>query len=53
MLLAGKNKIVAHGELREHLQELEGSAHAEAIKIAWPHPGRGSAVDADLPAIRR
>ena len=53
MLLAGKNKIVAHRELREHLQELEGSAHAEAIEIAWPHPGRGSAVDADFPAIRR
>src|SRR5579883_215693 len=48
MLLACYYQVVAHRELREHLQHLEGSTDAEAIEDAGPHARGAPAVDAHV-----
>ena len=53
MLLAGEDQVLAHGQLREDLQELEGAAHAEAVEVGRAHAGDVLAVEADLALVRR
>src|SRR5204863_9117250 len=49
VLLAGEDQVLAHRELREDLQELEGAADAEAVQVAGPHAGDRAAIDAHIP----
>ena len=53
MFLAGENEIVAHRELRKHLQQLKSAADAEPVDIAGSHAGRLLAVDPHLALVRR
>src|SRR5215212_8468691 len=48
VLLRGEDEVLAHGKLREDLQELERAAHAEPVEIAWPHSGDGAAIQSHL-----
>src|SRR5690349_21818830 len=53
MLLAGEDQVLAHRELGENLQELEGAAHPEPVEVARPHAGDGAAVDVYVAGSRR
>src|SRR6185503_10594912 len=46
VLLPGEDQVLAHRELGEYLQQLEGAADAEPVELAGPHPGDGAPVDA-------
>src|SRR5262249_61678745 len=52
VLLRSKNEVLAHGELGEHLKELEGAAYAEAIEPGGAQVGNAPAVDAHVAARR-
>src|SRR6185503_5312620 len=53
VLLAGEDQVLAHRKLREHLQQLEGAADAEAVELAGPLAVDGAPVDAHLAGRRR
>src|ERR1051325_1941827 len=53
VFLPGEDQVLAHRQLREHLQQLEGAADPEAVELAGPHAGDAAAVDAHLPRRRR
>ena len=48
VLLAGQDQVLAHGQLRKDLQQLEGAAHAKPIEIARTHAGHRPAVEMHL-----
>src|SRR6185295_16287492 len=52
VFLPGEDQVLAHRQLREHLQQLEGAADPEAVELAGPHAGDAAAVDAHLPRRR-
>jgi hypothetical protein len=52
MFLARENKVVAHRELRENLQQLECPAHAQPIEVARAHACRKLVIDAHLARAR-
>src|SRR6185503_3956572 len=53
VLLPGEDQVLAHRELRKHLQQLEGAAHPQAVELAGPQAGDLAAVDAHLPGRGR
>src|ERR671912_492321 len=53
MLLPGEDEVVAHRKLREHLQQLEGAADAEAVEIGRAQAGDIAAVEGDGAGIRQ
>src|SRR5215213_7927668 len=53
VLLPGEDQVLAHGKLREHLQELESAADAEAVEVARPLAGERAPVDAHFAGRRR
>jgi hypothetical protein len=46
VLLPGEDQVLAHRELRKHLQQLESTADAEAVEVARPLAGERAPVDA-------
>jgi hypothetical protein len=53
MFLAGQEQVLAGGETREYLQELERPADAQAIELGGPQSGHVTAVDGDAAARRQ
>ena len=51
VLLAGQDEVLAHGQLGEDLQQLEGAADAQAIEAGGPQPGDDPAVDPTSPRV--
>ena len=52
VLLARQDQVLAHGQLRKDLQQLEGAAHAEPVEIARPHAGDRAAVEMHVAGAR-
>src|SRR4029077_11353085 len=52
MFLARENKVVAHRELRENLQQLECPAHAQPIEVARGPACRQLVIDTHLARAR-
>ncbi len=52
MFLSGEDEIVAHRELRKHLQQLKRPAHAKTVDIAGAHARSHPAVDPHLALVR-
>ena len=50
MLLARQDQVLAHRQLREHLQQLKGPAHTQPIEVARAHAGHGAAVQMHIAA---
>src|SRR5262249_26922876 len=53
VLLGGEEKILVHGELGEHLEQLKRAAHTQAIEIARAHARDDAAVEPHLALARR
>ena len=52
MFLTRENKVVAHRELRENLQQLKCPAHPQLIEIARAHACRQPVIDTHLACAR-
>src|SRR5262245_18628090 len=52
VLLRGEDEVLAHAELREHLQQLERAADAQAVEAGGPQARHGPPVEPHLAATR-